>query len=240
MGALWTVPAMWKDGECFIIGGGPSILNQFNIPSKVIEEVSSGAMRPDVYSPYLSPLHGKHVIGINNAYQIGDWIDTIFFGDCSWYLVHRRALARWPGIKATCCNRFANKNETEQEGVKYLMKDKTRRLGISYDPSAVSWNGNSGGAAISLAVHFGVKRIYLLGFDMKLGEKNKTHWHKGHRKISKTPIKSPLIPSLPFPKHLKGFPPIARDAKARGIEIFNLNPDSAITVFPKIELKDIL
>jgi hypothetical protein len=33
---------------------------------------------------------------------------------------------------------------------------------------------------------------------------------------------------------------MARDAKLRGIEILNVCPESAITVFPKVTLKDIL
>jgi hypothetical protein len=36
------------------------------------------------------------------------------------------------------------------------------------------------------------------------------------------------------------YPLIAKDAKKMGVEIINVNPDSAITVFPKLELKDIL
>jgi hypothetical protein len=45
---------------------------------------------------------------------------------------------------------------------------------------------------------------------------------------------------LPFERHLRGFPEIARDAKQRGIQIINVCPNSAIKEFPKINLKDVL
>jgi hypothetical protein len=39
---------------------------------------------------------------------------------------------------------------------------------------------------------------------------------------------------------LKGFGKIYRDAKERGIEILNASQESAITVFPKINVKEVL
>lgn len=202
---------------------------QFNIPDEIIGQVTKGDLPVSTYSDYLAPLHDKHVIGINNAYMLGHWLDALFFGDCGWYLVHRLALAEWPKLKITCCNRFANKPKEQSEGIKYLPKSSNYRFGICPDPRQVSWNSNSGAAAISLARHFGVKRIVLLGFDMNQ-EGPRTHWHKGHG--SKKPP--------PFVRHLRGFSTIAQHAKEMGLEIINASPDSAIEDFPKVALKDVL
>lgn len=221
---------MWKDGECFILGGGPSLPRQFGIPSPVIERVCSKAFDPEKYSPYLHPIHDKHVIGVNNAYQIGTWIDVMFFGDCSWYNVHRHPLAKWPGLKITCCNRFRGKHKENMEGVKYVEKNNKCTYGLTPgNPSKISWNSNSGAAAINVAVHFGVKRIILLGFDMNTDGK-KTHWHRGHN-----PKKTP-----PFKRHLRGFSPIAEVAEEIGVEILNCSQESAITHFPKVALSEVL
>lgn len=225
----WTAPRMWEGGECFILGGGPSLAQQFDIPSEIIENVTSGKSLPLIYFPYLSPIYEKHVIGVNNAYVLGPWIDCLFFGDCSWYLVHRPEIAKWPNLKVTCCPRFGNKPQNKCEGIKFLAKDSERRQGISLNPGKVSWNSNSGAAAINLAVHFGVKRILLLGFDM-VGMGKGHHWHKGHG-AKKAP---------PYPRHLKGFPQIAEDAKNIGIEILNVSPNSVIESFPRVCLKDVL
>lgn len=200
---------------------------QFGVPENVVEAVLSGASSPRAYSEYLVPLHSRHVIGINNVYQIGPWIQVEFFGDNSWYLVHRLALAKFPGLKVSCAPRFAK--DGASEGIKYLAKDRKHRRGITSDVTKVGWNNNSGAAAISLARHFGVGRIYLLGFDMKRTDKH-GHWHAPHNEKD----------ALPFGRHLKGFPFIASDARKMGIEILNVNPDSAINSFKKVALSEVL
>lgn len=231
----WTVPDMWDGGECWIIAGGPSVPYQFGVPEETIKAVMSRSKKPSEYSPYLKPIHNKHIIGINNVYQIGSWIDVIFFGDCSWYLVHRRVLVDFPGIKITCCNRFEGNGYDKNSGIKYLSKDKIHKKGISADNKKVSWNNNSGAASISVAAHLGVKRIILLGFDMSMDANSKySHWHGSHKKTNE-PIKSP-----PFKRHLVGFKQISEDATSMGIEIINANPKSLIDVFPKVNLTELL
>jgi hypothetical protein len=220
---------MWRDGECWILAGGPSVPEQFSVPKEIIRKVSSKEMLPSAYSEYLAPIHWKHVIGINNAYQIGPWIDVLFFGDCAWYLAHRLGLLKFPGVKVTCCRRFVKRKREESEGIHYVTRDPDHRTGISVRPSRVGWNQNSGAAAISLAVHFGVKRIILLGFDMRVAGGN-SHWHGNHG--NKKPP--------PFKKHMQGFPDIARDAKRRGVEIINASPKSEIKCFPRVSVKELL
>jgi hypothetical protein len=58
-----------------------------------------------------------------------------------------------------------------------------------------------------------------------------THWHNVYG--ANTARKN-------FNRFLKQFPDIARDAKKRKIEILNVSPNSAIEVFPKVSLKDVL
>ena len=106
-----------------------------------------------------------------------------------------------------------------------------KRFGISDNPQKVCWNRNSGAAAISLAALFGVTKIFLLGFDMRPGTKDFTHWHGHHgKRIARPPYKS----------HLMGFKQISMDAKRMGIEILNVNDKSAITELPQISLKEAL
>jgi hypothetical protein len=209
---------------------------QFGIPEEIIHDVMSWKIRPSAYSDHMTLLHDKHVIGINNTYQIGTWLDMLFFGDSSWYLVHRQALAKWPGIKVSCSPRFAHRQGKDMEGVRYTPKDKKKRHGISTTPDCVSWNGNSGAAAISLAVHLGVKRIALLGFDMDLDSTKMSHWHGAHNKP--TTILKKKTP--PFTRHIMGFGPIAEDAQRLGVEILNISSNSKITQFKKVTLDEVL
>jgi hypothetical protein len=230
----WQVPSVWESGDCWIIAGGSSWLREFNVPEELITATIKKQLPPSSLSPYLEPIHDKHIIGVNNAYQIGNWIDILFFGDCCWYLVHQKAIANFPGIKVTCCNRFAGKTKAQAEGIKYVAKDRPHKHGITSNKSKVSWNGNSGAAAINLAAHLGVKRIILLGFDMALDDNRISHWHGSHT-MPGAKVRKP-----PFQKHLKGFPAIAIEADARGLEIINASPNSAITQFPKMSVKELL
>ncbi|MHC4123659.1 MAG: hypothetical protein ACYSSI_08820 [Planctomycetota bacterium] len=207
---------------------------QFGVPEELIQKVFARIELPSVYSPYLSAIHDKHVIGVNNAYQIGPWIDVLFFGDCGWYLVHRKKVADFPGLKITCCKRFTARAKEQMEGVKHLQKDGKHRLGLSPNKQKIGWNSNSGAAAINLAIHFGAKRIILLGFDMKLDGNKVSHWHGSHGNPG-SKRKPP-----PFSRHLKGFPMISQDAERLGIEIINANPESAITVFKKVTMQAVL
>ena len=231
----WVVPEIWKDGECWIIGGGPSMPRQFGVPESLITEICAGKTQPYEYSPWLHELWNKHVIGVNNAYLLGDWLDCLFFGDGSWYLSHQQRLGTWPGLKVTCWPRIVETKYDPTQSIKYLPKDTKKMHGLTADKTKVCWNTNSGASAIGLAVHFGVKRIILLGFDMCLDQNRDSHWHGPHHPELSKKKKSP-----PFMRHLMGFPQIAEDAKRMGIEILNVNPDSAIDVFPKVSLKDVL
>jgi GT2 family glycosyltransferase len=230
----WTVPEMWKNGDVWIIGGGPSITKQFGIPDEIVNDVLNGKQPISAYSHYLSPLHDKHVIGINAAYLIGDWIDIVFFGDSKFFLKNRVQLKNFPKLKVACAPAAR-----KYDWVRYLERDRKKRVGISRNPNMVGWNGNSGAAAVSVAVNAGASRIFLLGFDMKVDDKNSQHWHSEY-KPKRTSENNPNRKNLPFHKHLKGFPAIARDAKRMGVKIYNVSPDSAIRDFQKISLQEAL
>lgn len=235
---IWEVPPIWEGGDVWILGGGSSVPKQFGIPDSVIDNVVKGISPPSAYSPYMSAIHDKHVIAINVAYLIGTWIDAVFFGDLKFFTPHRERLVNWPGLKITCHSSGAS-----VPWVKYVPKDDRKPTGIHFDPHMVSWNCNSGSAAISIAAHTGAKRIILLGFDMNYNDTGQRHWHNLYRSEiieRKKGTKIKFNHLFSFARHLYGFPQIAKDAKARGIEIINLSPTSAIKEFPKMTLKEFL
>lgn len=220
---------IWKNETVWIIGGGPSILKQFNIPDDIINGVKQKTLPMSRLSRFMKSLHHQHVIGINATYLLGNWVDIVFFHDEVFFQDHKETLLKHPGRLMTCNNRFLNRPE---ERVEYIPKDRTKVLGIHTDATKISWNYNSGAAAISLAAHLGAKRIILLGFDMGGGSTPETHFHTEHSGYLKTPP--------PFWKHLVGFPVIQNDANARGIEIINCSPESAIKEFQKMSVKEAL
>ena len=186
----------------FILGGGPSLANVD-----------------------LTPLHSKRVVGVNQAFKLGSWVDVCYWGDCAWYGFNLSAVRKFAGLKITSCSRCP------ELGWKHVHRvRRTKPYGIdSEHQDAVAWNNNSGASAINIAAHLGARRIVLLGFDMQL-VKRKKNWHNDY----KGEQYNPEI----FSKHLRGFPQIAKDAEALGIEILNATPGSAITQFPFVDIED--
>ena len=200
---MWMVPKLWPGGECFILGGGPS-LRGFDIEQ----------------------LKGRRVIAVNNAYKMANWIDVMFFGDCRWWNVHAKNLLNFAGLKVTTCAQHLDK-----PGIK-VIKKRNSPTGISNDRGIVTWNLSSGACAINLAVHFGVKSIVLLGYDMKKdGEAH--NWHNDH-------VNSKNLKRNPYQRFMRNFPAIAESLRRTHIKCVNANPDSALEVFPKVCLEDVL
>lgn len=230
---VWTIPQIWKNGECFILGGGPSIARIFDVPQSIVNAVAQGTAHISEYSSYLQPLHSRHVIGTNMAYQLGAWIDIVAFGDNSFFLKNRIGLSEFPNIKVFCNSPMAVMHKNER--IKCLPRHPNKRYGISDRQNQVVWNGNTGAAAISLAVGLGVKRIVLLGFDMKLDNGNQ-HWHNVYQKNGTVRD----LRTLPFHRHMLCFDAIAHDAQRMGVEIINTSMDSAITQFKKVPINEII
>jgi len=201
----WTVPKIWEGGECFVLGGGPSV-NNLDLPR----------------------LHDKRVIAVNNSYQLGPW-DVLFYGDCRWRELHTQGLADFTGLKVHGC--------PHAEGIGDIKRVHRHHTpyGIDRRPNELCWNRSSGACAINLAVHFGVKRIVLLGFDMRKVD-GETNYHRDHPKHR---MKSSKVP-YPYPSFLEPFPVIARDLKRLKVECVNATPGSALDVFPIVEPDEVM
>lgn len=234
----WQIPKIWTGSDVWIIGGGASIVEQFEIPESVVDRVIAGEEPLSTYSPYMKAIHDRHVIGVNVAFLIGTWMDMMFFGDNGFLLKFQYDLAKFPKPRISC-----NSLTRKYLWIKTLDKQRGKPFGISDRNREVCWNSNSGGAVISLAAHLGAKRIFLLGYDMKLNGEGRQHWHGEYlRRKTKEEDMHQLKKTkrLPFHIHLKGFHAIAKDAERMGIEIVNVSPHSEITQFPKVTLKEAL
>lgn len=89
---------------------------------------------------------------------------------------------------------------------------------------------NSGVGAISLAVHFGAKRIILLGYDcQKTG--GKTHWHGNHPRGLGNAGSINTWPNQ--------FAKLAKDLAGRA-EIINCTRETALTMFERKPLDEVL
>jgi hypothetical protein len=200
---FWIAPKMWPDNTCYILGGGPSL--------KSLD---------------INRLQGKRIIAVNQAYKLASWIPVMFFGDCRWLLANRKALLHFPGLKITTCEQHC-----KEPGIK-VIKRRNNPPGISYDAGCVVWNLSSGACAINLAVLFGVKRIVLLGFDMRIVD-NEHNWHSDYQRKKNSKHN-------PYSRFMRTFPAIADGLSKKHIECVNATPDSALNTFPHVKLEEVL
>ncbi len=218
---FWTAIKLWPDSIVFIVGGGSSLNTTGLIWNKENKEVILKNV-----SDNLSCIHDKRVIGVNNAYELGDWIDICFFGDTRWLPWNKDKLINFAGL--TVCN-----TPVKCGWVKKLIRNEG--FGIDKRPTHCCWNKNSGGAAINLAVHLGAKTIVLIGFDMGVSEEGEHNWHKIH-KLQNHPTKH-----LPYEKRfLDKFAYIKQHCDELRVRVINTSMESKITEFEKMELKEVM
>ena len=202
----WMPEKIWKGQEAFIIGGGPS-LRDFD----------------------WSLLRGKNTIGCNNAFRLGPDICKIcLFVDRKFIFSDRKRkregfykeLSKFPNWVVTNDRQL----QTCKEPWLKWMPRKTK--GLHYD--ALGYNKNCGASAINLALLLGATTIYLLGIDMHLDGEGNPNWHT--HLIDKPD-------SSVYKRMLTLFNCISDDLpkKFPGCKVFNVNKNSDLNVFPKLD-----
>lgn len=207
---FWIPDNRWSGQDVFIVGGGPS-LRTFD----------------------MDRLSGLNVIGCNEAFILGPrLVQGIFFSDAKWFVRRNRELEEY-------CNRggsvFTHEEALRFHNLPWLKVLKRSSEHLSTD--SVIFGRNSGSGAINLALLLGARRVFLLGFDCKQSD-NKQHnnWHDNYKKYHR----ATFVP--PFHNFIYGMLMVSKtlNQKFPGCEVINLGPDSALDVFPKKHVDDIL
>jgi len=233
---IWNVPKIWEGEDVWIIGGGPSLTSTFQIPDDITRKVRAKQLPLSAYSPFMKVLHDKHIIGVNVAYQLGDWVDIAFCGDQNFVKLHEDRMYEFPGLTVTC-----SPVSIKSRWMKYLQRVNAGPRNLTKNTSQVCWNKSSGAAAINLAVHLGAARIILVAFDMTLLN-NKQHWHNAYRTGSPdiTDPTEQRKKEKTIGRHLAAFPGITHSLSKLGVPIYNISPDSSISSIEKKTLEELL
>lgn len=180
---LWEPQRKWEGQDAYLIGGGASLRSfDFNL------------------------LKGLNTLGCNDAYRLGREISSeCIFGDASWWHKNIKVGLGEYGSAFTVAPSLMRIQTRE------LIHLTRQRLGL-HRGNVVGWNFSTGAAAINLAANMGAKRIFLLGYDLRL-EDGKSHWH-GHRKETTRQIV--------FGRFIRGFKKVAEDAPKFEIEIIHV------------------
>ena len=202
----WMPEPIWKDQDAFIIGGGTS-LRDFD----------------------WSLLIPENTIGCNNAFRLGpDVCKVCLFVDRKFIYSGvnqpRKGfydeLAKFPNPVVTNDSQLMTRSEP---WIKWIPR---KHHGMFHD--GLGYNASCGASAINLALLFGATTIYLLGFDMHLDEKGKPNWHEH---LIDKPSKDV------YARMVASFGHVKRDLliKFPGCKIFNINKDSNLQIFPKLD-----
>lgn len=193
-----VVPRLWPDGTIVCLASGPSLT------TADAEYVRGKA---------------DAVIAVNNAYQVAPWADCLYACDAKWWRWNwKQGASQFTGLK------YAMTSEARNFPGVQILKNAGDK-GLTRDPSELRTGKNSGYQAINLAVHFGAKRIVLLGYDMQ-GD----HFFGSHPDKSKPP----------FAVCLRNFSTLVSPLRDLGVEIVNCTRRTALKCFPQQALEDVL
>lgn len=199
---VWpTVPRLCPGGTVAIFAGGPT-LTQSDIDY----------CRDKVQAS----------IAVNNSYKLAPWATALYAADRKWWLWHKGAPS-FPGLK------YSLSPSVGRMGFGVQVLKNSGRDGLDPNPSALRHGYNGSCQAVNLAVHFGAKRIVLLGVDMQPLD-GKEHWHGDHPSRSRSPYKL----------FLKQFAKLVNPLTDMGVEVINCSPRSALECFPKQPLREAL
>lgn len=105
--------------------------------------------------------------------------------------------------------------------------------GLSTDPNYIHYHHASSPQLINIALHYGIKKMILVGFDMRYGEKR--HFEEYPTELQHFPKTGPNGEMVGLIKEMQTIVP-----SDYGIEIINCCETSAMKCFPIMRLEDVL
>lgn len=164
------------------------------------------------------------VIAIKNTIELAPWADVLYACDAKWWKA-------WPETSAFAGPKYGLERVRGRADVVALQQ--AGKDGLSDDPGALATGGNAGYQAINLAVHFGAKKIALLGYDMKPNADGRHRWHVTHRYHRG-------IVAPDYAHFLARFKTIVEPLKALGVAVINCSRTTVLDVFPKMTIAEAL
>lgn len=166
-------------------------------------------------------------IAVNDAVRLAPWADVLYSSDVPWWKRFHRSGQTFAGLKyAASVGGRQLRDDYPWPDVTVLKN--TGIAGLETNPNGLKNYNNSGGAAINLAVHFGAKRIVLLGYDMGLGPNHRKHFHGDVGNSS---------PYADFRRHIAT---MVEPLKALNVDVINCSRHTKLLCFPRMDLEQAL
>lgn len=198
---MYTVPRAWEGRTVAVMASGASM----NLESAQMVRAA-----------------GLPAIVVNDTYRLAPWADILYAADRRWWEANPEAVTEFAGVKLVA-----------QSGLPFhevIQIQRSGQRGFDPRPQFIRTGGNSGYAAVHIALHTGAARVLLLGFDM-----HGKHWFGSHTR--RTPDNRLLTD--PPPHSFKLWCERFNDLRgASGAEIVNCTPGSALQAFRFSRLED--
>lgn len=202
------VERIWQHETVVILASGPSL---------TLEDVDL--------------VRGKaRVIAINDTHRLAPWADVLYGSDRTWWPRHQ-GVPSFAGLKFGIGSKVGFDNPFRLYPDIRVLKN-TGYVGLELDPRGLRSGENSGYAAINLAVHFGVARILLLGYDMATRH-GEVHFFGKHEGMN-NPTDAVLA------GFRRRFPSLVDPLREIGVEVLNCTPGSSLDAFPMADLRESL
>jgi hypothetical protein len=169
---------------------------------------------------------------------LAPWADVLYATDFPWWEKHR-GVTEFHGLKLSQDPKVKGRPQWGVHQVEAVRSED--RLLVEFF-GKIGWGGNSGFGAINLAVQFGVSRIVLVGFDMRLyspadaqrlfgSQDRAVHWHGAHQGLH-----NPTTGNVArWRRVTDGAAPALR---AMGVEVLNATPHSALAAYRKVDFAE--
>lgn len=170
------------------------------------------------------------VMAINDAHRLAPWADVLYSSDRQWW-PHYKGVPTFAGRKFGIGSAVGKANPFAHYPDIAVLKN-TGYTGLELEPTGLRNGQNSGYAAVNLAVHFGVSRILLLGYNMSYPG-GKAHFFGNHP------------PGLTQHEGLyvsfrRAFESLVEPLRTLGVEVVNCTPNTSLSAFPCMAIHDAL
>lgn len=203
----------WKGATAVLVASGPSLdLEQVH---RIGRARVSGAAK---------------VVAVNDAMYPCHFADLGYACDRRWWL-HHGGMRTFAGMRVRMIATDKDREpHSDLEGI--LTVGFSGTDGFDERGGYLRSGGHSGYQALHLAIHAGAARIILVGYDCGAPLVGQGHFFGEHPKeIRSTPNRS---------QWAKRYAALRDVAAARGIHVVNATPSSAIDVFERRALRDVL
>ncbi len=140
----------------------------------------------------------------------------------------------WPEIKDLRCDKWTPyKPIAEKYGINYI--EERNEPGLSTNPAYIHHHHGSGPIILNIALHYGITKMLLIGWDMRFPVNGKRHYFGEYAKPMQHFTKNLGLNGeiLGLIKEMETINPADY-----GIEIINCTKNSALTHFPMGSLED--